>query len=150
MQIGMKLNKKSELIILTLILVSLAIIVWAAYVYYNGPVSPFAERPHPATGYIPGDFEFFYLANTILSTINIVLLVILIVNYASIYVKTRSEFTIGLLIFAGALLLKDLVSNPFFIGVFGFRPFGLGPFVLIPDIFEFAALMVLLYLSIEY
>jgi hypothetical protein len=33
---------------------------------------------------------------------------------------------------------------------FGFRPFGLGPFALLPELFTFAALIVLLYLSVRY
>jgi len=36
------------------------------------------------------------------------------------------------------------------IWAFGFRPFGLGPFALLPDLFTFGALAVLLYLSIKY
>jgi predicted membrane protein len=100
--------------------------------------------------YIPGDIELFYIARTVLSAVNITLLVVLIVTYASIYIKTRSEFTIGLLIFATVFLMKDLASNPFVIGAFGFRLYGLGPFALLPDLFEFVALTVLLYLSVKY
>ncbi|MBC7130472.1 hypothetical protein H5T51_04545 [Candidatus Bathyarchaeota archaeon] len=70
--------------------------------------------------------------------------------YADIYRKTRSEFTIGLIIFSAALLLYALTSNPIIIRAFGFRPLGLGPFALLPDLFAFAALMVLLYLSFKY
>jgi hypothetical protein len=33
---------------------------------------------------------------------------------------------------------------------FGFRPFGLGPFAMLPDIFTCIALSVLLYLTIKY
>jgi hypothetical protein len=36
------------------------------------------------------------------------------------------------------------------IGAFGFGLFGLGPFALLPDLFEFVALSVLLYLSVKY
>jgi hypothetical protein len=36
------------------------------------------------------------------------------------------------------------------IWAFGFRLFGLGPFAMLPDLFTFAALAVLLYLSVKY
>jgi len=98
----------------------------------------------------PGDFELYYTARTILSTINIVLTVILIFNYASLYHKTKSEFTIGLLLFATFFLIKDIAWSPFVIGLAGFGIFGLGPFAFLPDLFEMAALLVLFYLSVKY
>jgi hypothetical protein len=98
----------------------------------------------------PGDFEFFYLTFAVISTINIVLLVILLVTYVSIYRKTRSQFTIGLLIFGSAFLIKDITANPLVMGLFRFAPFGLGPFVFLPGLFELVALSVLLYLSVKY
>jgi hypothetical protein len=98
----------------------------------------------------PGDFEFFYLAFAVISTINIVLLVILLLTYVSIYRKTRSQFTIGLLIFGSAFLIKDVTANPLVMGIFRFAPSGLGPFVFLPSLFELVALSVLLYLSIKY
>jgi hypothetical protein len=36
------------------------------------------------------------------------------------------------------------------IWIFGFSPFGLGPFAFLPDLFTFGALVILLYLSIRY
>ena len=99
---------------------------------------------------IPGDIEFFYTAKTVVSTINVTLLVFLLLIYISIYKKTRSEFTIGLIIFSMVFLLNALASNPLVVWIFGFRPFGLGPFAMLPDLFTFAALSVLLYLSIKY
>ena len=113
--------------------------------------SAFLERrvPPPLRA-LPGDFELFYVANTIISTVNIALLVILIVIYANIYVKTRSPFTIGLLIFALVFLVRDLTSSPFVTAVYGFRAYGLGPFAFLPSLFELVALSVLLYLSVKY
>jgi len=86
----------------------------------------------------------------VVSTINVTLLIFLLVTYINIYRKTRSEFTIGLIIFSAVLLMNALASNPLVIWVFGFRAFGLGPFALLPDLFTFVALVVLLYLSIKY
>jgi hypothetical protein len=154
MENHMNRNMKIWVIAVILAVVAVAILaaIWAITVIYRyefyQPGFPF--RPLQPPGEIPGDIEFFYIARTMISAVNITLLVVLIVTYASIYVKTRSEFTIGLLIFAIVFLMKDIASNPFVIGAFGFRLFGLGPFALLPDLFEFAALSVLLYLSVKY
>jgi hypothetical protein len=99
---------------------------------------------------IPGDIEFFYIAKTVVSTINVTLLIFLLLTYIGIYRKTRSEFTIGLIIFSMVFLLNALASNPFVTWAFGFRAFGLGPFALLPDLFTCVALTVLLYLSVKY
>jgi type III secretory pathway component EscS len=137
---------------LAVVAVAVLAAIWAATAIYEfqarQPGFPFSPVQPPR--YIPGDIELFYIMRTVLSAVNITLLVVLIVTYASIYVKTRSEFTIGLLIFAIVFLLKDLTANPFVIGAFGFGLYGLGPFALLPDLFEFVALTVLLYLSIKY
>jgi hypothetical protein len=154
MENNMNRNLKTWLIIVILAVIAVAILaaIWAANAIYQSqvyqPSFPFRHEQPP--GYIPGDIELFYIARTVLSAINITLLVVLIVTYVSIYIKTRSQFTIGLLIFAIVFLMKDLTSNPFVIGAFGFRLYGLGPFALLPDLFEFVALTVLLYLSVKY
>ncbi len=98
----------------------------------------------------PADLELYYVARLVFSSINIVLLIILIVNYVSIYLKTKSEFTIGLLLFATFFLVKDIAWSPLVVALAGFNEFGLGPFAFLPDVFELTALSVLLYLSIKY
>jgi uncharacterized membrane protein len=108
------------------------------------------RRVPPPVRALPGDFELFYVANTIISTINIALLVILIVIYVNVYAKTRSPFTIGLVIFALVFLVRDLTSSPFVTAIYGFRAYGLGPFAFLPGLFELVALSVLLYLSVKY
>ena len=110
-----------------------------------------SQRRIPPSGVpIPGDSEFFYVANTIISTINIALLVILAIIYVDIYIKTRSQFTIGLIIFALVFLVQNVTSSPFIAAPFGFRAYGLGPFAFLPGLFEFFALTILLYLSVKY
>lgn len=154
MENHMNRNLKTWLIIVVLAVIAVAILaaIWAANAIYQSqiyqPGFPFRHLEPPE--YIPGDIELFYIVRTVTSAVNITLLVVLIVTYASIYTKTRSEFTIGLLIFAIVFLMKDLASNPFVIGAFGFRLYGLGPFALLPDLFELAALTILLYLSVKY
>ena len=137
------------LLVIVLALASLAIVI-ASYQFYSqettNPLFPFG-RPFRLN---PADLEFYYFARTVFSTINIVLLIVLIINYASIFIKTKSEFTVGLLLFAAFFLMKDIAWSPFVVSIAGFNVFGLGPFAFLPDLFELVALSVLLYLSIKY
>jgi hypothetical protein len=102
------------------------------------------------------DLTLYTMIRTVITTINIALLLVLVITYASIYLKTRSEFTVGLLIFALVFFMKDIVSSPLLlIGVgFGLFGFGVGPLalwlVILPDLFELIALSLLLYLSVKY
>jgi hypothetical protein len=143
----MNKNMKFGLIIATIVVVAILAALWASSTFWFP--FPFEPRLRPQ-GIIPGDIEFFYTAKTVVSTINITLLIFLLAIYAGIYAKTRSEFTIGLMIFSAVLLLNALASNPVVTWLFGFRAFGLGPFALLPDLFTLVALTVLLYLSVKY
>jgi len=136
-------------IIITILVV--AVIVATLWLLLRQPLFPsFQQRRLPPPGFVAGDFEFFYAVNTIISTVNIALLLVLVVLYVNIYVKTRSAFTVGLIIFGVVFLVKDLTSNPLVTSMYGFRAYGLGPFEFLPGLFEFVALSVLLYLSIRY
>jgi len=144
------MNRKQIILILLVVLIGLSGFLAVIINYYQASqsfVSPFMPRVYRAN---PGDFELYYTARTVLSTINIVLTVILIFNYTSIYLKTKSEFTIGLVLFATFFLIKDIAWSPFVIGLAGFGVFGLGPFAFLPDLFEMSALLVLFYLSVKY
>ena len=96
-----------------------------------------------------GDIELFYKVKTILSTVNATLLVFLLATYVDMYMKLKSEFTIGLILFSLILLLYALSSNPLLQWIFGYRAFGLGPFAMLPDLFTTLALAVLLYLTMK-
>jgi hypothetical protein len=146
----MSKNLKIGLVI-TVVVVAIAILaaLWASATF-PFPLANFPERRFPPSGQIIGDFEFFYVAQTVVSTVNIALLSFLLITYIDIYRRTRSQFTIGLILFSLVFLLRTLTANPLFMWVFGFRAFGLGPFALLPDLFELAALSVLLYLSAKY
>jgi hypothetical protein len=144
----MNKNGRIWLVLVVLIVVAIMSALWAESTSWFPP-SPFEHRLPPPRD-IPGDIEFFYTAKTVVSMINATLLVFLLLTYIDIYRKTRSEFTIGLTIFSGVLLLNALASNPLVIWIFGFRPVGLGPFAFLPDLFTFGALVILLYLSVKY
>jgi hypothetical protein len=147
-------SKRSKIWFVVIGLIILAGILAGIYAYYTFEnitlITIGAFNPRPLPAYNPADLEFYYIARSMFSTINIGLLAILTATYAALYVKTRSQFTIGLLIFAAVFLMKEITSSPFVIGVFRFTISGLGPFALIEPVFETAALSVLLYLSIEY
>jgi hypothetical protein len=144
----MNRNLRTWSVIAMLILVAILAALWATFTFWL-PLSRWEHRL-PPPHYIPEDLEFFYTMEAVFSTINVTLSVFLLLTYLSIYRKTRSEFTIGLTIFSLVFLLNALASNPLVIWSFGFRPLGLGPFALLPDLFTFGALAVLLYLSFKY
>lgn len=146
----MNKNVRTWLIVATLIVVAILAAFLAMSTFLFPPSWEPWEHRLPPPHQIPEDIEFFYTLETVVSTVNVTLSIFLLLIYASIYLKTKSEFTIGLIIFSMVLLLNALVSNPFVIWVFGFREFGLGPFALLPDLFTFGALAVLLYLSAKY
>lgn len=139
---------KNVIIIAALIIIAASAALLAALAIANPKNFPL--NPHLPPEGNPADIELFYVARTVISTINVALLIVLVINYAGIYLKLRSEFTIGLLIIAIAFLIKDLTSSPLVVGAFGFGLFGLGPFAFLPDLFELIALSALLYLSIKY
>jgi hypothetical protein len=125
-------------------------------VFAIGPLA-FMLRPFwgfreyvPGPGRIPLDIELFYVIRTVVTTVNATVATVLLAIYLSIYRKTGSEFTVGLIIFSTVLLLYAVTSNPFVQMVFGFRAYGLGPFAMLPDLFACVALSVLLYLSLRY
>jgi hypothetical protein len=145
-----RMNKsvRNWLILVTIIVVALLAALWATTTVWF-PRFPWSPRERPPLD-ILGDIELFYTVKTVLSTVNVTLLVFLLLTYFSIYRKTRSEFTIGLMIFSAVFLLNVVASNPLVERAFGFLPFGLGPFAMLPDVFTSMALAVLLYLSIKY
>jgi hypothetical protein len=138
------------LILLTILFAGAALAIFVTtYKANEQSSSPFTFFPRVYRSN-PADLDLYYVARTVFSTVNIVLLIVLIINYLSIYLKTKSEFTIGLLLFAVFFLIKDIAWSPFIVVFAGFNLFGLGPFAFLPDLFEMIALSVLLYLSVKY
>ncbi len=147
MEKRMSKNMKIVLVTVILICVALTAALLATHAFYK-PFSPLKPLSPPPNGN-PGDFEVFYVAEAVVSTLNMALLVLLLITSADIFRKTRSKFTFGLLILSGAFLVNVLASSPLVIGAFGYHQEGLGPFALLPDLFELVVLCVLLYLSFE-
>jgi hypothetical protein len=134
------------MIVIAIVIIAVITALWATSAFRL----PFERRPPPPTTFIRGDYELFYTLQTVVSVVNTTLSLILLLVYINIYRKTQSEFTIGLIIFSLVLLLQAFVSIPLLHRAFGFYEFGLGPFVLLPDLFTCLALAVLLYLTFEY
>jgi hypothetical protein len=151
MRSRMNKNVRNGLLLATLIVVVVAIwaALWAESVSWF-PRNPFGPRPIPPYGNIRYDLELFYTVETVVSAVNVTLSAILLLMYVGIYRRTRSEFTIGLIIFSAVLLLHAFVSFPLLSRAFGFYPIGLGPFAMLPDLFTCLALGVLLYLTFKY
>ena len=134
----------------------MAAILSAYWTITNSPTPIFEPRQLPfdrpnwdKNWFSVGDIEVFYTVKTVISTINVTLLVFLLAIYIDMYRKLRSEFTMGLIIFSLTLLLYALSSNPIMQSIFGFRGAGLGPFAMLPDLFTSIALAVLLYLTLK-
>ncbi|MBO3754869.1 MAG: hypothetical protein FGF53_08370 [Candidatus Brockarchaeota archaeon] len=142
----MNRDYKPWVIVVALIVAIALTVYWTAS--YPPKLPPrFAYRSVPPH---PGDVEVYYTMKTAISTVNIVLLVFLLATYIDIYRRTKSDFTVGLMIFSIILLFYALSSNPFIHWIFGFRAFGLGPFAMLPDLFTCIALAVLVYLTFKY
>jgi hypothetical protein len=142
---------KIGLTIVLITTVALLAVLWATTVEPRTPI--LEPRPFPFSqdrSSFAEDLELFYTAKTVISSVNMTLVIFLLGTYVSLYRKTKSEFVIGLIVFALILLLYTLVSNPIVIYLFGFQPYGLGPFAMLPDLFTLLALGVLLYLTLKY
>jgi len=153
-------EKKKSRPILTLVIISCIIVgtfagLWAIN-FESRRVSLFELRKLEIEDKLPddfpifeGDYEFYYIAKTIISSINIVLVSGLLATYVTLYKQNKSDFVFGLILFALVLLLYGLVSNPIVMVIFGFKAFGLGPFAVLPDIFALISLSIMLYLVFE-
>jgi membrane-bound metal-dependent hydrolase YbcI (DUF457 family) len=86
--------------------------------------------------------------SSIVSIVNVAILVMLLAVYANIYRKIRASFTIGLLVFAGMLLLHNVIA---IYGYFSMAPLysnDLLPYFLGIHIAELAGLIALLKVAV--
>jgi len=109
------------------------------------PDSPFPPLPPPNAA----ETANLVAIKTIISFVNLALILPLLKIYIDTYRSVRSRFTMGLIVMVLVLLIYALSSNPIVHYVFGFYESGLGPFTIIPDLFTTFALIILLYLSSE-
>jgi membrane-bound metal-dependent hydrolase YbcI (DUF457 family) len=86
--------------------------------------------------------------SSIVSTVNMVILVILLAVYTNIYRKTGATFTVGLMVFAGMLTLHNLIA---IYGYFAMAPLyseNLLPYFVGIHIAELAGLIALLKVTV--
>ena len=86
--------------------------------------------------------------SSIVSMVNTVILVVLLAMYANIYRRTRATFTIGLIVFAGMLMLHNIIA---IYGYFAMAPLysdGLLPYFAVIHIAELVGLIALLKVTI--
>ncbi len=147
----MNKNLKIWLMLATLVAVALLTAFWATeFVFPPSLHELMKTRPYPPRPPARGDLELYYTLNTVISSINVTLLIFLLFTYTGIYREIKSDFTIGLIIFSIILLFYALASNPLVHWAFGFHALGLGPFAMLPNLFTCVALAVLLYLTVKY
>jgi hypothetical protein len=96
-----------------------------------------------------GALEPVMTLRVVFSTTNVALLVALLVVYAKMYVETKANFSLGLVVVLAALLLHSLISYPLLVVRAGPIPIGPGEFLSTADIFMLVAYAIFLYLSLE-
>jgi len=87
-------------------------------------------------------------AATLVSIVNVVLLLALIYLYSLILMKTRASYAAGLLIFAFLLLLQNVVTVYGYAAMSGFIGSGFEPVLLGVSICECGGLLALLRVTI--
>lgn len=90
-------------------------------------------------------------AKAIITLGNVILLLCLLFIYAKNYERIKSKFALGLIAFVIILIMHALTSNPVVPYMWGHRHmyYNLGVFMILPDLFEFVALSILLYISLK-
>lgn len=89
--------------------------------------------------------ETVLLIEIFISTLNIVLLSALTVNYVKVNRELATPLSRSLLIFSSALTLYALSSSPVTHYLLGIGPISIGPLTYIPELFVAAASLTLLY-----
>jgi len=100
----------------------------------------------------PAPLPTMWLSNlqAIITLGNVILLLCLLFIYARNYEQIKSKFSLGLIIFILFLLVQAFTSNPLVHFLWGFqRLHALGLLRILSAWFEFAALAILLYISLK-
>jgi tellurite resistance protein TehA-like permease len=142
-----------------LILISVIVVAIASFT-----IPILVKTPHPGIGQNPlppqeaqqgqqpppqpGQEESKQL-KTLISFINIGLIIPLFIIYTRIYWKLRSSFTLGLMAVIFALGMYAVTSNPLLVGLLGGRAEYVGFFQIIPDLCTTVALVILVKISLE-
>jgi tellurite resistance protein TehA-like permease len=139
--------------IVVIILISVIVVVLASMTIpvilknpQPGPAKNFASTQQRPVQQPPPPTENL---KTVISFINIGLIIPLFIIYAGIYRKMRSSFTLGLMAVIFALGMYAVTSNPLLVSLLGGRPDYVGLFQIVPDLCATAALLILIWISLE-
>ncbi len=110
-----------------------------------GQARPYGAGPPPQFAYM----EPVLSLRVIFSTTSIVLLVALVIVYAKMFIETKANFSLGLVVMLSALMIHSIISYPLLVGRAGTIPTGPGVFLSAADVFMVAAYAIFLYLSLE-
>jgi hypothetical protein len=101
----------------------------------------------PRTVVVQVDVSPLLYLDIIVSLGNIILLLLLLYVYWGNYKKIKSNFTIGLIMFASILLLQNIIFTSFllFAPIFQIADLGLPLFIV--NVTEFSALLILLLIT---
>lgn len=129
-------------------------VIYTLIILEQSPYAGGSKGPPFGFPYGPNHFPYFerdpsFQFHVVLTTLEVVLLVSLVTVYARMYVETKASFSLGLVIFLGALLIQALLSYPILLGFIG--PIYLGPGLTseFADVVTVCAYTIFLYLSLE-
>jgi len=139
--------KNNNLIII--IIISAIIVLIAGFT-----IPAITELPHYEADDNKGNMqppinEENILIKTLISFINLGLMIPLFIIYTGIYRRIKSSFTLGLLAVIFALGMYAITSNPIIVTLLGGIPGYIGIFQIIPDLCATAALIILIRISLE-
>ena len=92
--------------------------------------------------------NLFVVLTACIALVNVVLLVILLVIYARIYIKTKASFTIGLIFFATMLILHNVIAAYAYFAMEPLYSMDLMPFFAGIHLAELAGIAVLLKVTL--
>ncbi|MFA6319599.1 MAG: hypothetical protein WC108_03140 [Bacteroidales bacterium] len=139
------INKTSSNNYSSLIITALIILASLILVYLSGLALGLSYFDMDTTGKMIN--QSFLFERIIINSIASILIAVVLNTYISIYLKTKSNFSLGLVIIAGSLFIQTLTANPFLLDLFNFRLVGSGLFSLVSSITTLIAIIALLYLS---
>jgi hypothetical protein len=138
-----KLEKKSFLNILMpwLLTLAITIILLLIIILFGNLVSQIGRGPQFF-------LNQFFSERLLITTITSLIVLFLMKNYITIYLKTKASFSLGLIVVSVSLLIHSMISNPLLLNLFNIKQHG-GLFSLISVVFTFIAALALLILSKE-
>ena len=105
----------------------------------------------PDLGFDRENIANYLVITSSVTMMNMMISVILIGLYIDLYRKIKSRFTLALVMVMVAFFLYSFTANPFIPALFDYRFIGgIGPFMIIPHLFTSLALLMLLFMSLEF